>query len=251
MNQPANSNSSLTSNVYEDVPKYDYNKNDITNNNTPKHHHQCDHHFRHHHHHNDDEEEYQEKYECELLADSSEKHLSFDEDAYIKSIMDQQNITEDDNNNSELSEFEKNILNKYLKEFEESEQMYLHKSRNEEDDEKPLDRFPVHLQSQTTESSFPTKCCDVMPVQQSGKKNNDNEEASTSCTTSTTSNYNYYDRSSTQVVFQNNNSRNFNNINNRSNNNNNRRALRRNFSIWVGVTSCVWGLLLYLDKSYF
>uniref|UniRef100_A0A182KIU4 Uncharacterized protein n=1 Tax=Anopheles christyi TaxID=43041 RepID=A0A182KIU4_9DIPT len=28
------------------------------------------------------------------------------------------------------------------------------------------------------------------------------------------------------------------------------RAMRRNFSVWVGVTSCVWGLLLYLIKTY-
>lgn len=31
----------------------------------------------------------------------------------------------------------------------------------------------------------------------------------------------------------------------------NRSAMRKSFSIWVGVTSCVWGLLLYLDRSYF
>lgn len=30
-----------------------------------------------------------------------------------------------------------------------------------------------------------------------------------------------------------------------------RSAMRKSFTIWVGVTSCVWGLLLYLDKSYF
>lgn len=28
------------------------------------------------------------------------------------------------------------------------------------------------------------------------------------------------------------------------------RAMRRKFSVWVGVTSCVWGLLLYLIKTY-
>lgn len=37
---------------------------------------------------------------------------------------------------------------------------------------------------------------------------------------------------------------------NRNQQPNNRSALRKNFSIWVGVTSCVWGLLLYLEKSY-
>lgn len=32
---------------------------------------------------------------------------------------------------------------------------------------------------------------------------------------------------------------------------NRRSMMRKSFSIWVGVTSCVWGLLLYLDKSFF
>lgn len=54
-----------------------------------------------------------------------------------------------------------------------------------------------------------------------------------------------------------------NTINNNNNNNNhlintrninerrNRdREIRRNFSMWVGVTSCVWGLLLYFAKTY-
>lgn len=40
-------------------------------------------------------------------------------------------------------------------------------------------------------------------------------------------------------------------INNYINNYRNRnREIRRNFSVWVGITSCVWGILLYLVKSY-
>ena len=36
----------------------------------------------------------------------------------------------------------------------------------------------------------------------------------------------------------------------RDNNNNHRNAVRRNFSLWIGVTSCVWGLLVLLLKNY-
>lgn len=36
----------------------------------------------------------------------------------------------------------------------------------------------------------------------------------------------------------------------RDNNKNHRNAVRRNFSLWIGVTSCVWGLLVLLLKNY-
>lgn len=36
----------------------------------------------------------------------------------------------------------------------------------------------------------------------------------------------------------------------RDNNRNHRKAVRKNFSLWIGVTSCVWGLLLLLMKNY-
>lgn len=57
---------------------------------------------------------------------------------------------------------------------------------------------------------------------------------------------------------KNNNSLNYdtnnNNLNNRAQitpNNTHRRAFfRNNFTIWVGITSCVWGLIIYLMKSY-
>lgn len=34
------------------------------------------------------------------------------------------------------------------------------------------------------------------------------------------------------------------------NNTNHRKAVKKNFSFWIGVTSCVWGILLYLLKNY-
>lgn len=36
----------------------------------------------------------------------------------------------------------------------------------------------------------------------------------------------------------------------RDNNRNHRQTVRKNFSLWIGVTSCVWGLLLLLMKNY-
>lgn len=36
----------------------------------------------------------------------------------------------------------------------------------------------------------------------------------------------------------------------RDNNKNHRNAVRKNFSLWIGVTSCVWGLLVLLFKNY-
>lgn len=35
----------------------------------------------------------------------------------------------------------------------------------------------------------------------------------------------------------------------RDNNRDHRKAVRKNFSLWIGVTSCVWGLLLLLMKN--
>lgn len=37
---------------------------------------------------------------------------------------------------------------------------------------------------------------------------------------------------------------------NRDNNRNHRRAVRKNFSLWIGVTSCVWACLVWLMKNY-
>jgi hypothetical protein len=36
----------------------------------------------------------------------------------------------------------------------------------------------------------------------------------------------------------------------RDKNRNHRKAVRKNFSLWIGVTSCVWGVLLLLMKNY-
>jgi len=36
----------------------------------------------------------------------------------------------------------------------------------------------------------------------------------------------------------------------RDNNRNHRRTVRKNFSLWIGVTSCVWACLVWLMKNY-
>jgi hypothetical protein len=36
----------------------------------------------------------------------------------------------------------------------------------------------------------------------------------------------------------------------RDNNRNHRKAVRKNFSLWIGVTSCVWACLVWLMKNY-
>jgi hypothetical protein len=36
----------------------------------------------------------------------------------------------------------------------------------------------------------------------------------------------------------------------RDNNRSHRRAVRKNFSLWIGVTSCVWACLVWLMKNY-
>lgn len=229
--------------------------------------------------------------------DNSEK---FDEDAYIASIMSAAKLIDDDddnNNNSELSDFEKDILSKYLVEIDAAEVAVAMRKSNVPvvTEEKILYRFPVAECSDDGGGyRFPVKGGDVIVKRQQdvksvlpsvvnggdiGTTRIPNEDQTTNVSTPTSS---YLDERpiSTQVFFidhpeQNNqNPNNFNNNNHNNNNsqnhhnnnyhhhhqqppqidnnyNNNRGALRRNVSIWVGVTSCVWGLLLYLDKSYF
>lgn len=257
---------SVTSIVYvADVvnsnTRYDYNRNDITNNN--QYNEAAGNYCRRL---SDDDnvtddvkDFHQEKFVCELLDDRSEKNEAFDEDAYIKSILAGHQIDDIDNNNSEeLSEFERDILNKYMREFDAE----CRTNDGTEAATKTLDRFPVSEPTHSTTGGFPIKGGDVVVVRPTSASPIPPPIQSTSQAESVFSDQmsGAYrgERPSTQVVFHNR-QRNLNNsnirhninLNNNHNNNNNRGALRRNFSIWVGVTSCVWGLLLYLDKSYF
>lgn len=172
----------------------------------------------------------------------------------------------------ELTEYEKLIMNKYLQEMQpsgcaageveqntdqnETEQSVINawNPNNKNDDEIVLTRFPVNEPIRYENEYFPAKdqkysFAHIASPPPSSPHDNRSTNDIRSDTSTTAPNY-----SSSQVNFQS-----FGTTaaagevrNCRVNRNqpNNRSALRKNFSIWVGVTSCVWGLLLYLEKSY-
>lgn len=154
---------------------------------------------------------------------------TFDEKSYIKSILENQ-IHDLENNNSELSDYERAVLNKYMKDIDINNDMCDSRKHRkfpvqQSNDNKYLTTFPtkeemIARNSSVTDKSLVAPENNILPSADKPTILNQ-----------------------TQVV---NNKR-----NNVSNNRNARSVLRRQFSIWVGVTSCLWGLLLYLDKTYF
>lgn len=153
---------------------------------------------------------------------------TFDEKNYIKSILENQ-IRDLENNNSELSDYERAVLNKYMKDIDTDTVMC---------DSRIQQKFPVQ-QLNDSLTTFPTKEEEMIARNSSVTEK--------SLVTPENNLLHSADKptklNQTQVV---NNKR-----NNVSNNRNARSVLRRQFSLWVGVTSCLWGLLLYLDKTYF
>lgn len=167
------------------------------------------------------------------MYDRSESETNtFDEKSYIKSILENQ-IRDVENNNSELSDYERAVLNKYMNDIEMN-------SNDVCDNTCMHQTFPVQ-QSIDSLTTFPTNEEEQEMI---ARNSSATEQASVA---SEINNLHSADKSTmlnqTQVV---NNKR-----NNVSNTRNARSVLRRQFSIWVGVTSCLWGLLLYLDKTYF
>ncbi len=156
---------------------------------------------------------------------------TFDEKSYIKSILENQ-IRDLENNNSELSDYERAVLNKYMNDIDMNCDVMC-ESRIQQ-------KFPIQ-QTNDSLTTFPTKEEEMIARNSSAtddklsvaSENNDKIHSADKPTI----------LNQTQVV---NNKR-----NNVSNHRNARSVLRRQFSIWVGVTSCLWGLLLYLDKTYF
>lgn len=152
---------------------------------------------------------------------------TFDEKTYIKSILENQ-IRDLENNNSELSDYERAVLNKYMKDIDVNDDIC---------DSHLQQKFPVQQLSDSL-TTFPTKeemiarNASVTDKSLVAPENNILHSADKSTILN-----------QTQVVT--------NKRNNVSNNRNARSVLRRQFSLWVGVTSCLWGLLLYLDKTYF
>lgn len=164
------------------------------------------------------------------LYDTNDPNANtFDEKNYIKSILENQ-IRDLENNNSELSDYERAVLNKYMNDID---------MNNDMCDTRTQQTFPVQ-QSNDSLTTFPTKDEEMIALKSSvtddqslvARENNKLHSADKTTILN-----------QTQVV----NSK----RNNVSNNRNARSVLRRQFSLWVGVTSCLWGLLLYLDKTYF
>lgn len=155
---------------------------------------------------------------------------TFDEKSYIKSILENQ-IRDLENNNSELSDYERAVLNKYMNDIDmNSDICDLHHVQQ---------KFPVH-QLNDSLTTFPTKEEEEV-IARNSSVTDKSLVASENILLHSADKPTILNQ--TQVV---NNKR-----NNVSNNRNARSVLRRQFSIWVGVTSCLWGLLLYLDKTYF
>lgn len=171
---------------------------------------------------------------------------TFDEKSYIKRILESQ-ICDMENNNSELSDYEQAVLNKYLNEVVDQGDDDNDDDDNDDDGDDVCEShstthqtFPLQ-QLNASLTTFPTKDDEMIA------RHSFATDRSVACETD---NVHSIDKPSsvlnqTQVV---------NNKRNNVSNNNHRTArnvLRRQFSIWVGVTSCLWGLLLYLDKTYF
>lgn len=166
----------------------------------------------------------------------------------------------------ELTEYEKLIMNKYLQEMQPqpicSSDVDPIEDRNENvvivteplsehDDALVLTRFPVNDPIDYGHEYFPAKdqkysfahyASQQLPSHRLTSNDNNSDASTSSPTTDIYANQSF---GFTGEV-RNCRARIVNRIQP-----NNRSALRKNFSIWVGVTSCVWGLLLYLDKSYF
>lgn len=163
------------------------------------------------------------------LSENENDTNTFDEKNYIKSILENQ-IRDLENNNSELSDYERAVLNKYMNDID---------ITNDICDSRLRQKFPVQLQLNDSLTTFPTK--EEQMIARNSSVTDISLVAPDINLLHSTDKPTICNK--TQVV---NNKR-----NNVSNNRNARSVLRRQFSIWVGVTSCLWGLLLYLDKTYF
>ena len=208
----------------------------------------------------------------EKFDENSEKE--FDEDSYIRSVL--ENSRYDDGHDVDadctLSEYERNILNKYLKEFTEQ--------ANDSDDNNNVNA------TNTNNGNVPQN--DAKPQQHAERYDEllpsitpSTSSSSLQRTASTASMSNTICNSSRQMSFVEskninkfaNNSDRYCNCNNNSNNNNtnnintdlnqtnvsdNERPNGNRHStfgptvpLWVGVTSCFWGLFFYFVKTYY
>lgn len=196
---------------------------------------------------------------------------------------DQTNIVPDsidlalENLDIELTEYEKLIMNKYLQEMQHttipnspqcdeeaqpkdiSTPVSISMTILSDEDTSIMTQFPVKEHHDS--NCFPTKYRSQSALKNQTEQHNDvpsptmlptSSEIHVVCSSSASSSESRVDRSFVGATGE---VRNYRatarNFNRNQHQPNNRNGLRKNFSIWVGVTSCVWGLLLYLDKSYF
>lgn len=175
-----------------------------------------------------DSEDFDSEQSFSLYELNENSTNTFDEKSYIKSILESQ-IRDLENNNSELSDYERAVLNKYMNDID---------TNNDICDSSTQPKFPVQ-QSNDSLTTFPTNEDEM--IARNSSVTDKSLVASENVVLHSADKSTILNQ--TQVV---NNKR-----NNVSKNRNARSVLRRQFSIWVGVTSCLWGLLLYLDKTYF
>lgn len=194
-------------------------------------------------------------------VDSSEKE--FDEDTYIRGILDNPiyaNLMSDDGTvsttvDTALSEYELSILNKYLREE-------LSEAAPHMDAEMATTLCPLREPMEST-STHDTgidgyrHSCESSSSLSSLNRNADTSDSLPDiCNSSRPS---FSDTSTLNLINHNhnaiNNDINHNNHSDRVINSNirsnNSRSFGRNLSLWMGVTSCVWGLLFYFVKSYY
>lgn len=190
--------------------------------------------------------EFDEKFTIEVYDDNDDDDddlMDFNDKEFIQKIMkrENENLYENENENeteteynnncssTELTDFEKEILEKYMKEYQENnnEMVIEHNNNNNNN----------------------------IIINDDNNNNNNNENDTISLQSASTSSFSSAETSDVRInslshQLSNNNNNNSNNFNRVNSNSHRNRDIRRNLSVWVGVTSCVWGLLLYFVKSY-
>lgn len=218
--------------------------------------------------------------------DSSEKE--FDEDSYIRGILENPVYTNfpsidgdptntDGNVDVTLSEYEQNILSKYMREFNDTD---TDDTRAEEQSSAIVGQS-IETRASSMRWDIATGSTEHGPITLN-TLNTLNGVRRLSDSTSSLSSINHNADTSDSVpdicnssrpisfseinalnqvnqnhnhiindINQNNNNHNDRLININRERNNSRSIFRQNLSLWMGVTSCVWGLIFYFVKCYY
>lgn len=194
--------------------------------------------------------EFDEKFTIEVYDDNDDDDdnindlMDFDDKEFIESIMKREkennNLYENENENStetELTDFEKEILDKYMKEYQEKENN--------------VNNNNIEM---VIENNINNNNNNIITNDDNNNNNNNIENDTILLQSASTSSFSSAGTSDVRInslshQLSNNNNNN-NNLNRDNSNSHRNRDIRRNLSVWVGVTSCVWGLLLYFVKSY-